>query len=61
MWAPSIPWRKISRIDSFKSQTHDWPVEVKSAHIIGDEECALNMISVDGNLIEVLALAVGAL
>jgi len=51
----------MSRIDSFKIQTHGWPVEVKSAHIIGDEESALNMISVDGNVIEVLAPAVGAL
>lgn len=59
--APSIPRRTMSLIDLLKV-THGWPVEIRpKTHITGDQKCALDMVCVDGNVIEILAPTVGIL
>lgn len=44
-----------------ESQTHSWPVEIRPAHIIRDEKCALDMVCVDGSVVEILTPSVRTL
>ena len=53
--ADNVPDRLV------QSKAHSRPVEVRSTHIIGDEECGLDMIGIDGSMIDILTQMVRTL
>lgn len=58
MLALSIPRWTISRIDLFEVKLTAALVEVRSAYLIRDEKCTLDMICIDSRVFDVLAQAV---
>ena len=47
-----LPKNVLDRLE--KSQTHPQPVEIGSTHTIRDGECALDVISINGGVTEIL-------